>query len=61
MVSQPLAMFGGHWSSATGDIKYLMCHVISQNLVIEGSGNFMSWSSIWVGTIVVEIGFYFVT
>ena len=26
-----LAMFGGNWSSASGDIKYLICHMNSQN------------------------------
>ena len=23
------AMFGGHWSSASGGMKYLICHVTS--------------------------------
>ena len=45
--SHHLAMFGGHWSSASGDIKYLICHVTSQNHVIERSSNFMSESSSW--------------
>ena len=31
-----LAMFGGHWTSASGDIKYLKCRVTSENHVIEG-------------------------
>ena len=43
-------MFGGQWSSASGDIKYLICHVISQNHVIEGLSNFLSWSSSWYVT-----------
>ena len=30
-------MSGGHWSSASGDVKFLMCHMISQDHVIEGS------------------------
>ena len=36
-VSFHLAMFGGHCSSASGNIKYFICHVTSQNDVIEGS------------------------
>ena len=31
----PPSMFGGHWSSASRDIKYLVCHITSQNNVIE--------------------------
>ena len=27
------AMFGGHWSSASGDKKYLICQKTSQNNV----------------------------
>ena len=30
-------MFGGHWSIANGGIKYLICHVTSQNHMIEKS------------------------
>ena len=30
-----------HWSIGSGDIKYLICHVTSQNRVIQGSSNFM--------------------
>ena len=41
MVSHHFAMFGGYWSSAGGDIKYLICHVTSQKHVVEGSCNFM--------------------
>ena len=64
MVSHHLAMFG-YWSSATGDMKYLLCHVTSQNPVIEGSNRFMSGSSSWhvttlpslvaIGIVVVEM------
>ena len=36
MVSHHLAMFGGQWYNVSGDVKYLMCHVNSQNHVIEG-------------------------
>lgn len=32
------------WSSATGDITYLICHVTSQEHEIEGSCNFLSES-----------------
>ena len=30
-------MFGGHWSSASGNINYLICQVTTQNHVIKGS------------------------
>ena len=36
-------MFGGYWSSARGDIKYLIYRVTSQNHVIEVSCNFVKW------------------
>ena len=29
-VNHHLAMFDGHWLSASGDIKYLICHVTSK-------------------------------
>ena len=61
-------MLGGHWSGASGDIKYLICHVTSQSYVIEGSCNFMSASSslyvmtlpnlVAIGIIVVEVYFW---
>ena len=31
----PLAMVGVHWSSASGDIRFLICHVTSQDHVIK--------------------------
>ena len=40
-----LVNFGSDWSSACEDIKYLTCHLTSQNLAIDGSSNFVSWSS----------------
>ena len=54
-VSQHLAMFGGHWSSASRDIKYLICHMNLQNHVIEGSSNFMSGSSSWYISILPSV------
>ena len=45
MVSYHLAMFGGHWSSASGDLKYLTYHVTLQIRVIKGSSNVMIGSS----------------
>lgn len=64
-VSHYLAMFRGHWSSARGTIKYLLCHMISQKYLIEGQSNFMRKSSSWyvttfpgmvaIGIAVVEI------
>ena len=44
MKSHHLAMFGGHWFGASGDIKYLIFYVTSQKYVIEGSSNVMSGS-----------------
>ena len=44
-LSHNRAIFCGGCSSAIGDIKYLICHVISQNFVIEGSCVFMDGSS----------------
>ena len=41
MVSHPFAMCSGHLFSASEYMKYLICHVTSQNHVIEGSCNFM--------------------
>ena len=35
-VSQHLAMFAGHCSSASGDLKSLICHATSQDHLIEG-------------------------
>ena len=40
-------MFGEHWSSASGDIKYLIYHKTLKNHEIEGSNNFMSGSFSW--------------
>ena len=45
MVSYHLSIFVGHCSSASGDIMYLLCHMTSQDCMIERSCNFMSWSS----------------
>ena len=55
-----LPMFDGHWSSASEDIRYLLCHVASTKRVLEGSSNFMSGSSSWniitlVGTVIVVV------
>ena len=47
MKSHHLTMFDGHWSNASGDIKYLICHVTSQKREIEQSSNFMTKSSSW--------------
>ena len=65
MVSHHLAVFGDHWSSANGNIKYLMFHVISQNHLIEGSCKFINETSLLyvitmpslvaIGIVVIEI------
>ena len=49
-VSYHPAIFGGHWSSASGDMKYSIGHMTSKNNVIEGSCNFMSESSSFYAT-----------
>ena len=46
MVSHNLAMFGDHWSSVSGNTKYLIFHVTSQNHLIEGSCKFMNKASL---------------
>ena len=46
MLSHHLAMFRDHWSSASGNIKYLIFHVTSQNHLIEGSCKFMGKTSL---------------
>ena len=42
-------MFCGHWSSKSGDMKYVISHVTSQNNVIEGSSSFMigTFFAVW--------------
>ena len=66
MLSHHLTMHGGHCFIATGNIEYWICHVTSQNHVIEGSSNFMSDSFSWyvtttfpslvaIGIVVVEM------
>ena len=67
MVIHHLATFGGHWSNGSGEMKCLLCHVTSENPVIEVSSIFMSGNSSWyvtklpsfvaIGTAVVEICF----
>ena len=41
----PHCHIGGHWLCGSGDMKYLIFHVTSQNHVIEGSCSFMSRNS----------------
>ena len=45
IASHHLTMFGGQWSHAMGDKAYLICHVTSENFVIETALSLMSWSS----------------
>ena len=67
-VSHHLAMFGGHWSSPSEDIKFLI-YIRPLKTVMEGSSNSMSENSSWYITTLpslVAIGiatvdtFYFV-
>ena len=46
MVSHHLAMFGDYLSSTSGNIKYLIFPVTSQNYLIEGSYKFMNKTSL---------------
>ena len=58
-------MFHGDWSSASGDITYLACHVTLQNQVVDGLSDAMSGSTAWyittltslvvIGIVVLEI------
>ena len=70
--SHYLPMLGDHQSGASGDMKYEICRVSSQNHVIEESCNYLSGCSSWyittlpslvaIGIVVVEIYcFWFVT
>ena len=49
-MSQHFAMFGVPWFSASGDIKHLICQMISKNHVIQRSSNFMIESFLWYVT-----------
>ena len=49
-MSPRLAVFGGFWPTAIGDVEYLICHLTSRNHVIQGSSNFMSESFSWYVT-----------
>ena len=40
-------MLSEDWSSESGYIKFLICHLTSQKRIKEVSSNFMSWSSLW--------------
>ena len=51
--SQRRAYFGGHESSADGDIVYLICHVTSHDHLIEGSCKFIGGSSLRYFTTVI--------
>ena len=46
MVSHHLPIFGHHWSSASGNTKYLIFYVTSQNHLIEGSCKFVNKTSL---------------
>lgn len=71
MVSHDVVIFSGHWSSEGGDIKFLICHMTSQNCSAEESCNLVSRipplyvitppSFVAIGVVVVKICFYFVT
>ena len=65
MLSPHLAKFGGYGYCSSGDIMVLVCHVILQDYVANGSGNFTGRSAsreatilpglVAIGTVVVEI------
>ena len=70
-VSYHFAMFGGSWSTASGNVKYYICHMTRKKQLIEGSCNMSGSSSYYVttlaslvviGIVVIELHFvYFVT
>ena len=41
---------GGYWLCASGDVKYLICHVTSQSHETEGSCNFMGENLLYFTT-----------
>ena len=41
MISHTPAKFGGHRHCGSGDIKFLVCHVISQDHVTKGQSSIM--------------------
>ena len=51
----PPCHVGSCWSSACRDFKCLICYVISQNHVIEGSCNFMSENFSWYVTTLLSL------
>ena len=55
MVSHYLAMFCDHWFSASGNIRYLIFHVTSQNHLIERSSKFMNKTSLLYVTIMPSL------
>ena len=58
-MSHHLIMFGGHWFIVILDIKYLMCHVTSQNCVTFRVELFIVYHRldkfVAIGIVVVEI------
>ena len=65
MLSPHLAKFGGYGYCSSGDIMVLVCHVILQDYVTNGSGKFTGRNAsrkatilqrlVAIGTVVVEI------
>ena len=53
-VSYQLALFGGHCSNVSGDIRYLIYHLTSQDHLIESV-------ILWVGALIIifKLVFYF--
>ena len=59
VVSHHLVMYSGHWSSASRDMIYLICPIISQDHVIKESSDLMGGSFSMYATcllILVAIG-----
>ena len=48
-------MFGGYWSSAIEDKKYLICHVTLQKHMIKGLFNFLSGYFSWCVTTLTNL------
>ena len=47
LVSQHLAEFGSHIDSGRGDIKILLCHMITESHEIKGQCDFMGRIPSW--------------
>ena len=66
-VSYHFAIFGGCWSTASGNVKYYICHMTRKKHLIEGSCDMSGSSSYYftilaslvvIGIVVTELHFF---